>query len=172
MIPDIELQLQAVVKSLSDNVLPALDKGNQLAAQQGALSVATLKNILQHLPLLHATLRRDIETQCALAEQVLASLDTDASGTELESALAIARSCLTDPTLGIVELQRDARNLREALGAVIATHSDAAKTDKLMAMVLASSEQSLMLGRSYNKPMGFEPSAKDVPDLATLLAEP
>ena len=62
MIPDIEVQLQAVIKSLKDNVLPAIDAENALAQQQIQLSLATLGIALEHMPLVHSVARKDIES--------------------------------------------------------------------------------------------------------------
>ena len=42
MIPEIDTQLAAVIKALSDNVLPAVDAGNPMAAEQIQLCLATL----------------------------------------------------------------------------------------------------------------------------------
>ena len=70
MIPEIDTQLAAVIKALSDNVLPAVDAGNPMAAEQIQLCLATLGLVKTHLPELHRYLRRDLETHLSLARQI------------------------------------------------------------------------------------------------------
>src|SRR5690606_9798000 len=61
MIPEIDTQLAAVIKSLGDNVLPAVDNSNPLAGEQIRLCLATLGLIKKRLPDLHRYQRHELE---------------------------------------------------------------------------------------------------------------
>lgn len=166
MIPDIELQLQVITKSLKDNVLPAIDSHNQLAQQQMQLALASLEIAMNHLPLVHGTLRRDLSIQCELAENILAMGGNAQGITPLQEELAHARHALQDPAAGFTQLQIIVRALRDCIGQVIAanpTHTDLEK------LVIGSCAATLSLGRAWNKPMGFEPDPAAVAGLHTQL---
>lgn len=169
MIPDIEVQLQAVIKSLKDNVLPAIDAENALAQQQIQLSLATLGIALEHMPLVHSVARKDIESHVGLSKEILEREIEPDSATELKKAVATAESALCDPALGFVQLQQQARRLRAAVGQIIAFHADSDSAEEVEKLVLAASKTSLDMGRAWNKPMGFEPNPDAVKELVTQL---
>src|SRR3546814_16465351 len=51
MIPDLDLQLQVVIKALQDTVMPAVDPAHRMAIEQLGLSIATLSMVRERLPL-------------------------------------------------------------------------------------------------------------------------
>lgn len=169
MIPDIELQLQVIVKSIKDNVLPAIDTSNALALQQAGLSVATLENILRHFPSMHNALRKDIKIHFDLAKKLLLLITAKAGLEKLSAMVSLAEQHLNDPSNGIHDLQLVARDLRAEIGAVIRSNEDADIEKKIMIQVLEHSEHSLQLGRAFNKLMGFELDSELVPDLKDLV---
>ncbi len=169
MIPDIEFQLQVVIKSIKDNVLPALDSSNALALQQAGLSVATLENILQHFPSMHCALRRDIEIHCDLAKKLQRVITAKSEIENLAAIVSLAEQQLSDPTNGIHNLQLIARDLRTEIGVVVHSNEDIDIAENIMNVVLEHSESSLRLGRAFNKLMGFEPNSELVPDLKDLV---
>lgn len=169
MIPDIELQLQAIVKSLKDNVAPAVEASNQLAQQQMQLSLAALEITLEHLPLVHGLVRRDLKEHLNLAEQLLAlSGDTD-NGKRLKAVMHESAIALEDAECGFTQLQQHARDLRDVIGIAIAREQEACQVLAIEQLVMDTCSTSLTLGRAWNKPMGFEPAPDAVPDLVSLL---
>lgn len=169
MIPDIDVQLQVIIKSLKDNVLPAVDSGNQLAQQQIQLSLAALDITRNHLPLVHSLMRRDIAEHITVAEKLQAVCVDQPSLAALCDAIGQAQAALADPALGFIQLQEQARLLREGVGAAITNNADSPQAEAVERVVLQTSEAPMMLGRAWNKPMGFEPDPKAVPDLAVQL---
>ncbi|AKH69076.1 hypothetical protein IMCC21906_01398 [Spongiibacter sp. IMCC21906] len=167
MIPDIQLQLKAAVKSLKDNVLPAIDSDNELAQQQMQLSMATIEIALANLPSLHGVLRKDIEQHAGMAKDMANLLEAGESKQQLTELIEQADSVLANPELGMTQLQLEARAIRSRIGDVITANLDEPALDDI---VLQHSEASLALGRALNKPMGFEPSPDDVADVASLLS--
>ena len=45
------LQIQTIMKAMSEDIIPALDQTNQLAMQSAHLTIGTLALMAQHLPL-------------------------------------------------------------------------------------------------------------------------
>lgn len=169
MIPDIELQLQTIVKSLRDNVLPAVDPENELAQQQMQISLATLGIVLEHLPLVHNVRRRDISIHSELAEQLLEACSLQISKAALNKAVLDAKAGLADATLGFAQLQQVARSLRDVIGQVVSDHAESESAPDIERLVLETSTETLQLGRAWNKPMSFEPDPAAIPGLAQQL---
>ncbi len=164
MIPDIDTQLVAAIKSINDNVAPAVDPDNQLAQEQLYLAVATLNLVRQNLPFAHAYARQDLTNHVAQAEGLM---DIEASSI-LAAAVDQARQVLADPTLGSQTLLAEARDLRDKIGVFLYKHQDDPKFDKL---VIEHSKAGIDLGRAWTKGMGFEPDPAAVTDLSTLLKQ-
>lgn len=169
MIPDIELQLKASIKSLKDNVLPAIDPHNELAQQQMQLAMATIEIAMNNLPVIHRALRTDIEQHVLMAQNMEEALAGTETGQELATLVLEAENCLQNPSLGFVQLQHAARALRSGIGDVISASSGGDIAEALERIVLVHSDDSLALGRALNKPMGFESSPDEVDDIRDLL---
>lgn len=170
MIPDIQTQLKIAIKSIKDNVAPAVDPDNRLAQEQLFLSLATLDIALSHLPDVHQYVRKDIAEHVALAN-TLTGLCSDASGASLQAAAVSAADDLQNPELGFTQLQARARALRDVIGAEIAEAATTEAAEAVEKAVLLASEAAISRGRAWNKPMGFEPKPDDVEDLAAQLAK-
>lgn len=174
MIPDIELQLQVIIKSLSDNVLPAIAKDNQLAQEQMHLSLATLQIILDHLPNAHRYIRQDIMTQRRLAKDLLvqqsmaADVNPDA---ELQLALDQSTEILADAARGATELLAFSRQFRAVICQVIKASEGTLNQETVWLQVLQHGKESLGMGRSWNKSHGFEPDPDVVADISDLLGQ-
>lgn len=169
MTPDIELQLQTVIKSLKDNVAPAIEPGNQLAAEQMHLSLATLEIVLDHLPLAHRVVRRDLQDHLEMANSLRKHCLNEADHETLGDAVAAGAAAIEDPSLGFTQLQQGAREIRDAIGIAIANYSGHDNTDAMEAIVLKHADTNLELGRAWNKPMGFEPNPDAVTNIEVQL---
>ena len=170
MTPDIELQLQVIIKSLKDNVAPAIAKDNQLAQEQMHLSVAALQFTLEHLPFVHAYLQMDIENTIQLATRLSNLCGNPEWQKKLTDAIATANWALSNPKKGFTELQQDSRALRDVVCDVIRQASDGDNALKIHELVLNQTAASLKMGRAWNKPNGFEPDPDSVPSLETLFS--
>lgn len=170
MIPDIQLQLKSVVKSLKDNVLPAVDPENELAQQQIQLSMATLDMVLNNLPLIHSVLRKDISQHLTMASQLADAVSATDSKARLTEIMAAAEQALQDPAKGFSQLQDVARSLRSGIGEIISAND--ADADAIEKVVLANSDASLLLGRALNLPTGFEPASDELTEVLAQLSLP
>ena len=156
MIPEIDVQLAAVAKSLADNVMPAIDPGNQMALEQMHLALATLGIVRQRLPDLHAALRRDLAEAIELARQI---------GADVGDGDAVLASPASSPP----QIESQVRALKEAItarmDAVRGTDDEAAVSDA----VLAAADPANLRWRAWAIGMGFEPAPDAIPPLSELL---
>ncbi len=157
MIPEIDVQLAAVIKALGDNVAPALDPANPMAAEQLHLAMATLAIVRQRLPDLHANLRCDLAEAIALAGRI-------GAGT------GAAEAVLTSPESSAQRLESEVRALKEAITARIDAVRGTADEARVARAVMEAAQAPILRWRSWASGMGFEPDPAAVPPLADLLA--
>lgn len=170
MIPEIDTQLAAVIKALSDNVLPALDRSNPMAAEQIQLCLATLGLVKNHLPQWHGYQRRDLETHLALAEE-LAGLAAK-SGTvldELGQAMQAGAHALVNPEMGAHDLEQQVRRLKEGIVLLINATRGSAAQNAMTQAVLRAEATVILRSRAWSIGMGFEPDPAQIPPLHQLL---
>lgn len=161
MIPEIDVQLAAIAKSLADNVLPAVDPANAMAVEQLHLALATLGIVRQRLPDLHAFLRRDLADNCALARAIGVPA---AEWQRAEAALAT-------PGCGPQQIEREVRELKEAISARIDAVRGTPDEGPVAAAVMAAQEPMILRLRAWAIGMGFEPDPGQIPDLSVLIKD-
>ncbi len=171
-----DIALRAMIKSLTDVVLPAVDSGNRLAVEQLQVAIGLLGLIEQRLPL---TYRFDCDELARLLDFAngLAD-DVDAEQTESErQALALAaesgaevlRRAGADPA----EVLAAVRALRTTSGTLVTVayrHGDDTCKAALTRRVLAMSKEQLLRDRAWVSPQGWEPHPEALPTLTELLA--
>lgn len=172
-----QIQLQAVIKALSDVVLPAIDPDNKLAIEQGKLSIGLLALLAQQLPVQFAfdgdELARLIATSGALATRAQGGAATRAAVAALNETTLAAGRTLDAARSSPADLEAAVRALRTATGTLITEvhrDGDAASQAAVQAEVLAMSKDQLLRERSMLLMQGWEPDPKAVPPLAELLA--
>jgi hypothetical protein len=159
MIPEIDVQLAAVVKALADNVMPAVDQGNPMAVEQLHLALATLAIVRQRLPDLHAYLRRDLSEAIALARQIGAD----------DVAVGESEAILAAPESSPQRIEAQVRSLKESITARIDAARGTADEEAVAAAVLDAAEPAILRWRAWAIGMGFEPDPAAVPALGDLL---
>jgi hypothetical protein len=148
MIPEIDVQLAAVAKSLADNIHPAIDPANAQAQEQMQLCLATLAIVRQRLPDLQGFLKRDLADNLALL-RALGGEEADVSG-DFESRV---------------------RRVKTSIADLIDTARGTAQEKHISAVVLAAQGPMILRSRAWTIGMGFEPDPAQIPDLSALLAE-
>jgi hypothetical protein len=156
MIPEIDVQLAAVAKSLADNILPAIDAANPQAQEQMQLCLATLAIVRQRLPDLHAFLLCDLEDNLALL-RTLGGDDPDS-----ERLLEYAQA-------GPHEIEAQVRQLKDRIANMIDAARGTPQERAVASNVLAAQASMILRARAWAIGMGFEPDAAQIPDLATLM---
>ena len=171
------IQLQAVIKALSDVVLPAIDPDNKLAIEQGKLSIGLLALLSQQLPLQFQfdcdELQRLVATARELGLQAHGGPGTQSAVVALNEATLAAGRVLDAARSSPADVEAQVRALRVATGTLITEvhrDGDPACRPTIQRTVLAMSKDQLLRDRSMMLMQGWEPDPKAVPPLADLLA--
>jgi len=172
-----QIQLQSVIKALSDVVLPAIDPNNKLAMEQGKLSIGLLSLLAQQLPMQFRfdcdELARLIATSAELSAQAQGGAGTQAALAALNEAALVAGRTLDAARSSPADIEAAVRSMRTATGALITEvhrDGDAGCRPAIQQTVLAMSKEQLLRDRSMMLMQGWEPDPKAIPPLAELLA--
>jgi hypothetical protein len=169
------LQIQTIIKAMTEDIIPALDQTNQLAMQSAHLTIGTLALIAQHLPLEYRydcdELARLIETAKSLGAQLKPEGGATAAA-ELTEAGKVGSDVLSRARAEPGEIVDAVRRLRaasaKAVTAVYAAGDETAQA-AVQKSVLSISKQQLLRDRSWLLMQGWEPDPKSIPGIAELL---
>ena len=165
-----EIQIQSMIKAMTEVVLPAVDPANELAVQQAQLVVGHLSIFAQRLPLQYRYDRDALERLVKLASDLKAAGTEDAA---LRDAMVNGRDVLVRAKADPAELIASARALTEAMDTPIrkafveGSEQTQAQVEKI---VLAISKEQLLRDRAWLIMQGWEPDPASVPAIDTLLA--
>jgi hypothetical protein len=162
MVPDIDLQLQVVLKALEQAVRPALDPADRLAAEQLGLAMATLGMIRTHVPLHRRLVRRLLEDAIRMAEAV-------GQPGELSEAVERARALLLDPEAETHEIEDFRGVLNGRISHLIAKRGEPGLA-ALAVPVVSGARKPIERMRAWVAGAGFEASASDLPPIEALLS--
>lgn len=165
MVISLDLQLRVVLKALREVVAPAVDPTNQLAAEQLALSIATLAMVQSRLPYIHAGSRQELSNAVTLATVVVNAAET----TKLQGQIASAQALLENPGSTLTDLESTRSKLLTAISTLVEETQDPARRTAVSAAVIAASKPQFDLARAWSLPAGFELDPVEVPALETLL---
>lgn len=170
------IQIQSIVKAMTDVVLPALDPANKLAQEQARLVIGLLGLMASQLPTQFAFDCDELERLLAFSHELQnhahGGAETAAAVTALAEAAAEAGRVLDGARSSPVEVEAAVRALRSLSGDVITqVHVDgeAAARAAVQAAVLRMSKAQLLRDRAAMLPQGWEPDPAAIPPLASLL---
>jgi hypothetical protein len=171
-----QLQIRAIIKAMTQDVIPALDQTNQLAMQSAHLTVGTLALIAQHLPLEYRfdcdELARLVEAAAALRAQLQGQPGMSAAVAMLEDADRLGIDVLKRARAEPAEIV-DAVHLLRSAGAyaVRAAHLEGGEGTRnaVQSIVLGLSKNQLLRDRSWLLLQGWEPDPGAVPPIDELL---
>jgi hypothetical protein len=172
-----DIQIQSILKAMTDVVLPALDPNNQIAQEQARLCMGLLNVMAQQLPLQFRFDCDELTRLVALAKQMqplpeLARV-SDATRQKLAEQTLQADNVLARAKAEPAEVLNAVRSLRALTGAVVqeaCAQGDGSATAELERAVFDMSRQQLQRDRVWLLAQGWEPDAKALPALETLLA--
>ena len=171
-----EIQIQSVLKAMSDVVLPALDPANKLAQEQARLCMGLLALLGQQLPVQFQFDCDELKRLVALSHTLASEARNDACAatalTALGSATQAADGVLQRAKASPTELREAVRSLRTATSAVVqAVYADpnAKSVAAIQKTVLSCSQAQLLRDRSLLLMQGWEAKPKDIPPIAELL---
>lgn len=170
------LQIQSIIKALTDVVLPAIDPDNKLAQEQSRLIVGSLNLMLKQMPLQFHFDCDELARLTGFAEELqrLASggAQTTAALDDLRETAAGAARLLEHAKVSPEEIEQAVGSLRAASGALISSvyrdgeHNAQERVEKA---TLAMSKEQLLRERSWVLSQGWEPDPKAVPPIEQLL---
>lgn len=165
-----ELLLQAALKSLKDNVLPAVDATNELAVQQLQISIGLMQIALDILPIMYRYDRQDLSRLVDLA-QSLSDIAAHANP-GLDAALDDARSVLDRARADPGEMLDTIRCMRTEISAATTAGQSLDDQEKVRAIrkaVVEAAREMIERERAWVKMYGFEADAKAIPDIEDIL---
>ncbi len=172
-------QIPALIKALTDVVIPAVDPANKLAQEQAQLIVGTLHLMAQRLPLQYRYDRHELDSFIALADELAshgaAIAEAAAALSALADGAAGGRALLARAGVEPPQLEAANRRLREQIGAVVSAAATAADSPALQALnraVLVHSKDLLLRERSWLAIQGWEgKEPAHLPSVETLIAD-
>lgn len=172
-----DVQIQAMIKTMTDVILPALDPDNQMAQEQSQLLLGTLMSMNARLPYQFAfdcdELRRLVGFADALAAEASGDAPTTDAVTRLASEAMSARDVLDRAKAGPAEVVEAVRRLRSSscalIDAVYADDAAAGCRDAVTRTVMDMSRDQIVRDRVWALPQGFEPDPASLPALDSLL---
>lgn len=172
------IQLQSMMKSMTDVVMPALDPNNKLAQEQARLILGMLNLMSKQLPL---QFRFDCDELTRLTAFASELQTLAAGGEQTQSALAELKRAQQDgqALLDRARVAPDAiehavRDLRAATGAVVTgvyRDGEPRAQAQVEVAVLAMSKAQLLRDRAFVASQGWEPDPKALPAIETLLSQ-
>lgn len=172
------IQLQSVIKALSEVVLPAIDADNKPAIEQTKLSIGLLSLLAEQLPVQFSF---DCDELARLIATGRRLVDSAAGGEATQTAAAVLRDALDDASRtldgarsGPAKVVGAVRTLREATGSLVTqAHTDGTAQARaaIDGAVLAMSKAQLLRERALMRLQGWEPDPKAIPPLSELLAD-
>ncbi|MGQ0620679.1 MAG: hypothetical protein ACT4QA_12300 [Panacagrimonas sp.] len=171
-----QVQIQSVIKALSDVVLPALDPQNKLAQEQLRLVMGLLGLMAKQLPLQFRfdcdELARLIAFSTELQALAKGGGETQAASAALAESVKAAGLTAERAKAGPNQVEHAVRDLRAATGHLITQvfeDGEASSRERVQKSVLAMSKEQLLRERSWVLTQGWEPDPKAVPAIETLL---
>jgi hypothetical protein len=167
-----EISIHAMIKSLTDAVLPAVDPNNKLAVEQLQLSIGLLSMMEQRMPL-------EFKFDCDELDRLLgfaAEIKRHAKGGEALADLVASEAKGADvrrrAQASPAEVVAAVHALRESGGALAASAYREGTPEQraaVMKTVLSMSEQQLLRDRAWVMPQGWEAQPELVPSIEKLL---
>lgn len=169
-------QIPALIKSLTDVVLPAVDPANKLAQEQGQLVVAMLHLMAQRLPLQYRYDRHELDCHLALADTLAVEAATIPEAADALQALVAAAAAgrALQARAGVEPSELEAANqaLRAQVGALVTAASVTADATRLKAVnqaVMDHAKLQLLRERAWLVMQGWEGPVSGLPDAASLI---
>ena len=176
-----EIQIQVILKALTDVILPAVDQDNKLAQEQTRLAIGTLQLVAKRLPIAYRYDRDELNRYVGLSRDLIAQVGKKAGGTVvggLEALAAHGADVLDRARAEPAEMEKAIFDLRATVGELIEavhTSGDPAAQAALRKLVLAAAKPELERERAAVVDMGWEtdprthapPLEKQLPPLKT-----
>jgi hypothetical protein len=170
------LLLPAMLKAMTDTVLPAVDPENKLAIEQARLVIGMLRLLATRGPLVARYDRAELRDATLLAKRIRAECrggsTSGAALAELERARRAGSDNLARVGVDPGEIEQSLIELRAALGSAIMALSedgDSASRRAVRRAVLDFAKLEVERARAWLLPQGWEGEGAALPPLESLL---
>ena len=170
------IQLQSIMKSMKDNVLPAIDPSNKLAVEQAKLILGMLNIMFQRMDLEYRYDRDELERALGFAallqRQAKGGPDIEAAQQDLALAAALSADVLDRARAEPSELVDAIKTLRARAGALVqavCAEGDPESKGAVRDGVLANAKEQLLRERSWLIMQGWEVDPSEVPPVENLI---
>ncbi|HCD56581.1 hypothetical protein [Haliea sp.] len=162
-----DIVLQAVLKSFSDVILPALDSSNRLAQEQGQLMLSLLTLLKDRLPLQYEYDRDELARLLALWDELQVTSNDDG----LVAKVGEFQTILESAEIAPCELFEAVVGMRTIISKQVEQlPSDPRHSwDGALKAVLSSAREQHMRERSWLLIQGWESDPDSVPTIETLI---
>lgn len=172
------LMIPAMVKAMTDTVLPALDPDDKLANEQARLVVGMLQLMAARLPLLarydRAELRHYVRLAGRVGEESRGGAKTTEAVRDLATAASEAETTLEDGAADPADVERALFDLRARVGALVrAVAEDGGERSRsaVRRTIVDASRSEIERARAWILPQGWEGNPASLPPIEQLLAE-
>lgn len=172
-----EIQIQSMIKALTDVVLPAVDPANQLAVEQTRLVIGMLSLMAKQLPVQFRFDRDELQRLLDAAATLLPEEIREPACAEALERLAqthrsgakVLERCVIDPAT-LLSAVHDLRAAFSDLVAAVPATQEHALIERVERTVMSLSQEQLLRDRSLLLPQGWELDPDAIPEIETLLA--
>jgi hypothetical protein len=171
------LQIPAMVKALSEVVLPALDPGDKVALEQGHLVVAMLQLMAQQLPLQYRFDCDELARLVTFSNCIESALVDGATGADVAARLAASTRAATamlerlGPEPGdILQAINDLREAATTAMQIVFDSGNEGDRTQLIRATLDMSGEQIVRDRSWLIAQGWETDPQQFPPIESLIA--
>jgi hypothetical protein len=167
MKPDLDLQLQVVLRSLQEVVMPAIDPDNKPANEQIGVCLHNLNIVRSRMPYQRRFVRAELKDSIGFVEQMLAVLkDSEPElRQKLRDAVAQAAAALNDADIDTQELSELVSTLRSLTSQSLQQLGDHPDYPEIEKLGIAMSEIQLNKARAWFINCGIESAPEQIPSL-------
>lgn len=170
------IQIQSMIKAMTDVVLPAVAPEHKMAQEQARLVIGMLTLLAQRLPLQFRYDRDELDRYVALAAQLQKRVQgadrTRAATDEMNACLSNGAAVLDRARAEPCEVEAAVFDLRAAVSALVqaaAEEGDSSSQAALKELILGAAKAQLDRERAWLISMGFEADPSAVPPIESLI---
>lgn len=166
------IQIQSMIKAMTDVVLPAVDPDNKLAQEQSRLIIATLALMATQLPLQFDFDRDELARWIALARQLREEAPSITGSDTLGELCEAASDVLSRAQVGPNQLLEAIRDIRSAISAAVSASAqvlDLPVSARVQSIVLANCKEQLLRDRAWLRLQNWEPDPNAVPPIDQII---
>lgn len=170
------IQIQSMIKAMTDVVLPAVDPEHKMAQEQARLVIGMLNLLAQRLPFQFRydcdELKRYVTLAGQLQEQVHGADKTRAATETMNACLSKGAAVLDRARAEPGEVEAAVFDLRAAVSALVqagAEEGDPSSRAALKQLILGAAKIQLDRERAWLISMGFEADPSVVPPIESLI---